>query len=439
MCLNRTLIDGESALLLKERNLYGSSRIGVEQINAPMLFRALNQTVTLYDSYNTANYMGDKRYEFSNHLGNVLEVITDRKLPSEHPTDLGTTEYYTADVIAFNDYYPYGMILPGRNGQESSADYRYGFNGMEADDEIKGEGNSYDFGARLYDPRVGRWFSTDPKASHFAYINPFNFCENSPIIYKDPNGKFKIPIHFEIAMEAMSSIPAFKDIIDKVSEAWESAMEGDPENALKNVGDVTSNNKTSFLIGVAWGVTLHSDVLEVENASRHFDGLGDYQQIENRWSELNSEIKNLKIDQTSFESGTQLGQLLHSVEDFYAHSNYVELYIDYYKSTHNGSLPKVDDIPIFEKGIKDTKFKKILESELETGHFETVPYLMNKEKAIDDMHRKGKTHHDDIAKDNEEMGKTIKSKDGKKSINTFDAARSVAKRHSEKVVKEKVK
>ncbi len=31
--------------------------------------------------------------------------------------------------------------------------YRYGFNGMEKDDEISGSGNSYDFGARTYDPR----------------------------------------------------------------------------------------------------------------------------------------------------------------------------------------------------------------------------------------------------------------------------------------------
>ena len=188
MCLNRTLIDGESALLLKERNLYGSSRIGVEQINAPMLFRTLNQTVTLYDSYNTANYMGDKRYELSNHLGNVLEVITDRKLPSEHPTDLGTTEYYTADVIAFNDYYPYGMILPGRNGQESSADYRYGFQGREQDDEVKGDGNSYTTHFRMLDPRVGRWLSIDPKASSMPWQSPYCSMDNNPLIYNDKWG-----------------------------------------------------------------------------------------------------------------------------------------------------------------------------------------------------------------------------------------------------------
>ncbi|MCU7549877.1 hypothetical protein OCK74_12165 [Chitinophagaceae bacterium LB-8] len=40
--------------------------------------------------------------------------------------------------------------------------YRYGFNGKENDNEVKGDGNSLDFGGRIYDPRLGRWHSTDP-------------------------------------------------------------------------------------------------------------------------------------------------------------------------------------------------------------------------------------------------------------------------------------
>ena len=54
------------------------------------------------------------------------------------------------------------MLQPGRHG--NSGEYRYGFNGMEKDDEIEGEGNSYDFGARTYDPRIGRFKRIDPFA-----------------------------------------------------------------------------------------------------------------------------------------------------------------------------------------------------------------------------------------------------------------------------------
>jgi len=64
--------------------------------------------------------------------------------------------------------------------------YRYGFNGMEGDDEIKGQGNSYDFGARMYDARIGRWLSLDPLASKYPFLSDYNFVANSPLQFIDP-------------------------------------------------------------------------------------------------------------------------------------------------------------------------------------------------------------------------------------------------------------
>ena len=68
-------------------------------------------------------------------------------------------------------------------------DYRYGFNGKEEDDEIKGEGNSYDFGARMLDPRLGRWLTIDPLAGKYPFMSPYCFVGNSPIIAIDPDGR----------------------------------------------------------------------------------------------------------------------------------------------------------------------------------------------------------------------------------------------------------
>ena len=93
---------------------------------------------------------------------------------------------YTADVVSFSDYEPFGMLLPGRHG--SAGDYRYGFNGMEADDELKGEGNSYTTEFRQYDPRVGRWLTTDPLASKFPWQSPYVGLDNNPINKVDPSG-----------------------------------------------------------------------------------------------------------------------------------------------------------------------------------------------------------------------------------------------------------
>lgn len=71
------------------------------------------------------------------------------------------------------------MLLPGRHANTS--DYRYGFQGQEMDHEIKGEGNSHNFKYRMHDPRVGRFFATDPLASSYPWNSPYAFSENRVI------------------------------------------------------------------------------------------------------------------------------------------------------------------------------------------------------------------------------------------------------------------
>ncbi len=84
------------------------------------------------------------------------------------------------------------MLMPGRTYNPTG--YRYGFNGMEKDDEVKGNGNSYDFGARIYDPRLGRWLSTDPLFKIYPNLNPYCFVANNPLLLIDPTGE-KIEIN----------------------------------------------------------------------------------------------------------------------------------------------------------------------------------------------------------------------------------------------------
>jgi RHS repeat-associated protein len=95
-----------------------------------------------------------------------------------HPNPIATTS---------KTPYPFGMHMPGRSF--SSGSYRYGFNGMESDDEIKGDGNSLDFGARIYDSRLGRWLSVDPYATKYVGIGPYTFVDNKPIWAVDSKGK----------------------------------------------------------------------------------------------------------------------------------------------------------------------------------------------------------------------------------------------------------
>jgi RHS repeat-associated protein len=71
------------------------------------------------------------------------------------------------------------MLVPNRHGQSDS--YRYGFQGQEMDNELKGEGNSINYTFRMHDPRVGRFFARDPLSSKYPHNSPYAFSENRVI------------------------------------------------------------------------------------------------------------------------------------------------------------------------------------------------------------------------------------------------------------------
>ncbi len=157
----------------KEQMLYGSSRVGVDNIENNLL-AAYTPGSILYRT------IGNKHLEGSNHLGNVLTVVTDRRVPVDLGND-GTIDYYKVNVLSSTDYYAFGMAMPGRTF--SSPEYRYGFNGMEKNNELNG---TYTTDYRQYDSRLARWFSIDPKIK--PNESPYAWVTNNPILYADPTG-----------------------------------------------------------------------------------------------------------------------------------------------------------------------------------------------------------------------------------------------------------
>lgn len=127
---------------------------------------------------------GNKRYELTDARGNVMTVITDRKMP--HSSNGTVIDYYEPDILAAADYAPFGSPLSGRIYQPGN--YRYGYNGKENDNEVKGQGNQVDYGERIYDPRLGRFLSTDPLTRSFPFYSPYQFAGNTPIQAIDLDG-----------------------------------------------------------------------------------------------------------------------------------------------------------------------------------------------------------------------------------------------------------
>ena len=89
---------------------------------------------------------------------------------------------------------PFGMLLVGRNW-EGGSEYRFGFNGKESDKETYGEGNVYDYGERVYIPRIGTFFSIDKYFQRIPNLTGYNFANLSPISAIDHQGDSTVYIN----------------------------------------------------------------------------------------------------------------------------------------------------------------------------------------------------------------------------------------------------
>jgi hypothetical protein len=171
-----------------EYSIYGSSRLGVYH-------DTMRYDIAIVSDY--GRFLRTKtlrHYELTNHLGNVMSIVSDVKY-----RDGGA---YKAHVVEAQDYFPYGMLMPGRVFEAcedpNSASYKiglkmqytFGFGGMLKDDDIRGKGRSLEFGGRsIYSPLTGRFGSVDPDIKNYPYLSGFAYANNSPMMFADREGK----------------------------------------------------------------------------------------------------------------------------------------------------------------------------------------------------------------------------------------------------------
>jgi RHS repeat-associated protein len=188
----------DGRLTQSELHLYGSSRLGLLRRSLDVSDWQRSQpdstkiSMSLLGTGDSVTFVrGDKLFELSNHLGNVLVTLNDKKLGiSSNNT---TVDYFNPQVVSAQDYYPFGMLQPGRSMNVSG--YRYGFNGKENDNQVKGEGNQQDYGMRVYDPRLGKFLSVDPLTKSFPFYTPYQFAGNKPIYALDLDGMEELPYY----------------------------------------------------------------------------------------------------------------------------------------------------------------------------------------------------------------------------------------------------
>jgi RHS repeat-associated protein len=172
--------EGAGGEALIEQPLYGSSRLGMYKGG-----RKEGQRI-----------LGKKNYELTNHLGNVLSVITDNA--GMKPDSVWAT------VISATDYYPFGLAMKGRTFSDTT--YRYGFNGKEKD--AMGDA-VYDYGFRIYNPRIAKFLSVDPLASSYPWWSTYAFAGNTPIQAIDLDG---LEIYYSQSGEKIGTYSASTEI-----------------------------------------------------------------------------------------------------------------------------------------------------------------------------------------------------------------------------------
>ena len=111
---------------------------------------------------------GEVNYFLTDHLGSV-RVIVDG----------------TGKVLERNDYYPFGARQV-RSDYPQLAANRFKYNGKE--EQVTGNLGYLDYGMRMGDLALGRWFTTDPLSENYLSQSPYHFSGNNPVTNVDANG-----------------------------------------------------------------------------------------------------------------------------------------------------------------------------------------------------------------------------------------------------------
>jgi RHS repeat-associated protein len=159
--------------------------------------------------FNYKDHLGNVRVSFANDplQGNVLKILEENNYYAfglKHKN-------YNVEHLDFDQFPETGVeIAPAP--AVANASYNYKYNGKELQDELGL--NMYDYGARNYDPALGRWMNIDPLAELAPNKSPYHFCSNNPVNRIDPTGL----TDYKVNGETRTIDDGHNDVSMKVSE-----------------------------------------------------------------------------------------------------------------------------------------------------------------------------------------------------------------------------
>jgi len=145
-----------------------------------------------------------------------------------------------------NAYYPFGMNISSLSANSTSIlqQNEYKYNGKMFQDELGL--NWLDYGARFYDPVIGRWHSVDPLAEKYRRWSPYNYCVDNPMRFVDLDGMDITDYINDKGQLLIRTEDGLKDIIivkdanisklkEKLQEAKDNGTINDPKTNRNNM------------------------------------------------------------------------------------------------------------------------------------------------------------------------------------------------------------
>jgi RHS repeat-associated protein len=172
--------------------------------------------------------------------------------------DLRITHTKT-NIIQKNDYYPFGLSIDALTSiRDNSVHNNFLYNGKELISDFGM--NMYDFGARHYQPDIGRWFVSDPKADQYSPVSPYTYALNTPVIAFDPDGE---EVYFSNQADT-------KRVVDDLNRLF-AVVYGSPEPVFKVISEVKSKEIKNPDYGLwdKYGPGTDPPTITV-NVSKHF-------------------------------------------------------------------------------------------------------------------------------------------------------------------------
>ncbi len=156
-----------------------------------------------------------------------------------------------------------------------SGDYRFGFQGQEQDNELKGQGNSVNYKYRMHDPRIGRFFATDPLEKKYSWNSPYAFSENRVIDAIELEGLESLIIQYFRNMFGHMDISKYdeKQVSKQVMEVMEQTARIGVDVVIVGAGVASAVASGGATIPIVFGaVTSGGGTLKL-----YFDIKGDYE------------------------------------------------------------------------------------------------------------------------------------------------------------------